>query len=176
MRKVWYLKLILFFAIGVLGGAGAFAMMAPDTARSLLFRHIEWQSLTADEQQILKPLAGKWATMKFAERERWHAIAERYRQMSPTEQKRIQKRMQRWAAATPAQRHAARSNYKKFKGKGAAEKQEAIAAWQNYAAAQGMLDDASEKAAPAADTPKETLAAGSADTLDNKAPAPAANP
>ena len=163
MRSVWCLKFILLLVIAALGGAAAFATIAPDTARTLLFRQIDWQTLNPEEQQILKPLAGKWAGMKYVERERWRILAEHYKQLSPTEQKRIQKRMQRWAAATPGQRHYARSTYKKFKDKQPAEKEEAIAAWQSYAAAHGMADEAGEKTAPP-EAAAKTLAGNQAPT------------
>lgn len=155
MPGVRYLKFILLFIIAVLGAAGAFATIAPDATRAVLFHEVDWRALSADEQQILKPLANRWASMKYVEREHWRALAVHYKQLPPAEQKRIQRRMQRWAAATPGQRHVARDTYKKFKEKAPAEQKEAIAAWQNYAAAQGMLDDPDERAAP----PAQALAA-----------------
>lgn len=167
MRSVWCLKFIFLSIIVALGGAAAFATIAPDTARSLLFRQIDWQALSPAEQEILKPLAGKWASMRYEERERWRILAEHYQQMSPTEQKRIEKRMQRWAEASSRQRHIARDAYRKFKGKKPAEKEQTIVAWHNYAAAQGMLDDPDEKAAPAE---AKTLAAGNVDPDKSTSP------
>lgn len=151
MRRVWYLKLILLLsATALLGGAGALATMGPDNARSILFHQIEWQELTAEQQSILKPLASRWATMKYSERERWRAMAERYKQLPPAEQKRIHGRMQRWAETTSTQRQVARANYRKFREKASPDKkQEAIAAWQNYAATQGLLEYAVDESAAA---------------------------
>lgn len=137
MRQVWYLKLLLLFAIGMLGGAGALATIAPDRVYSAVFPQTGWEALSVQEKEILKPLASKWPTMEYVEQERWRALAGRFPQLSPTEQKRIERRMRRWSAATAVQRHAARIKYQAFKGKTAAEKQEVGAAWQIYSATRG---------------------------------------
>ena len=71
-----------------------------------------WASLTADQQQVLVPLAGEWNRLPSEQRVRWVGIAKRYPSMKPEEQKRVQNRMQKWAKLTPEQRWQARERYR----------------------------------------------------------------
>ena len=71
-----------------------------------------WASLTADQQQVLAPLAGDWNRLAREQKVKWLGIAKRYPGMKPEEQKRIQTRMQKWAKLTPEQRWQARAQYR----------------------------------------------------------------
>ena len=73
----------------------------------------QWASLTADQQQILAPLAPDWDKALTREQKvKWIGITKRYPSMTPEEQKRVQARMHKWAKLTPAQRAQAREQYR----------------------------------------------------------------
>lgn len=73
----------------------------------------QWASLTADQQQILAPLAREWdKALTKQQKVKWIGIAKRYPTMQPEEQQRVQARMQKWAKLTPAQRAQAREQYR----------------------------------------------------------------
>ena len=57
-----------------------------------------WATLTADQQQILAPLAGEWSRLARDQKTKWIGIAKRYPKMKPEEQTRVHNRMQRWAS------------------------------------------------------------------------------
>lgn len=73
----------------------------------------QWASLTADQQQILAPLAADWDQgLTREQKQKWIGITKRYPTMQPEEQNRVQGRMQKWAKLTPAQRAQAREQYR----------------------------------------------------------------
>ena len=73
----------------------------------------QWASLTADQQQVLAPLAREWdKALTKQQRVKWIGITKRYSSMTPEEQQRVQMRMQKWAKLTPAQRAQAREQYR----------------------------------------------------------------
>jgi hypothetical protein len=95
----------------------------------------QWASLTADQQQILAPLAPDWDKgLTRDQRVKWIAIAKRYPRMKPEEQQRIQARMQKWAKLTPAQRAQAREQYRAL-GKITPDRREELRQyWADYQA------------------------------------------
>ena len=95
----------------------------------------QWASLTADQQQILAPLAADWDKQLAREQKvKWLGIAKRYPSMQPEEQKRVQGRMQKWAKLTPEQRWQARERYRNY-GKAAPERREDLRHyWAEYQA------------------------------------------
>ena len=72
----------------------------------------QWGALTANQQQILAPLAGEWNKLGIDHKRKWLGIAKRYPAMKAEEQKRVQSRMQAWAKLTPEQRWQAREQYR----------------------------------------------------------------
>jgi hypothetical protein len=92
-----------------------------------------WASLTADQQQILAPLAPDWDKGLTREQKvKWVGIAKRYPTMKPEEQKRVQTRMQKWAKLTPEQRWQARERYRNI-GKMARDRREELRRyWAEY--------------------------------------------
>jgi Spy/CpxP family protein refolding chaperone len=83
----------------------------------------QWASLTADQQQILAPLAADWDQgLSREQKQKWIGITKRYPSMKPESQKRVQGRMQKWAKLTPAQRAQAREQYRSL-GKVAPDQQ-----------------------------------------------------
>lgn len=93
-----------------------------------------WASLTADQQQVLAPLAGEWSKLARDQKAKWLGIAKRYPSMTPLGQKRVQGRMQRWAKLTPEQRWQARERYRSI-GKAAPSRREELRSyWAEYQA------------------------------------------
>ena len=93
-----------------------------------------WASLTADQQQVLAPLAGEWSKLARDQKTKWLGIAKRYPAMTPLGQKRVQGRMQRWAKLTPEQRWQAREQYRSI-GKAAPSRREELRSyWAEYQA------------------------------------------
>ena len=94
----------------------------------------QWAALTADQQQILSPLAGEWNKYGLQHKKKWLGIAKRYPAMKPEEQKRVQARMQNWAKLTPEQRWQAREQYRSI-GKLAPDRREELRRhWAEYQA------------------------------------------
>jgi hypothetical protein len=93
----------------------------------------QWASLTADQQQVLAPLATDWDKHLTREQKvKWIGIAKRYPTMKAEEQKRVQTRMQKWAKLTPEQRWQARERYRSI-GKIAPDRREELRRyWAEY--------------------------------------------
>jgi hypothetical protein len=91
-----------------------------------------WASLTADQQQVLAPLAGEWSKLSFDQKTKWIGIAKRHPRMKIEEQARVHDRMQRWAKLTTAQRWEAREQYRSI-GKVASDHREKLHRyWAEY--------------------------------------------
>lgn len=95
----------------------------------------QWAALTADQQQVLAPLAGDWDKhLSRDQKVKWLGIAKRYPKMTPQGQKRVQTRMQKWAKLTPQQRDQAREQYRSI-GKLAPDRREELRRhWAEYQA------------------------------------------
>lgn len=94
----------------------------------------QWATLTADQQQMLSPLALEWNKLSLEHKKKWLGIAKRYPAMKPEEQKRVQSRMQRWAKLTPEQRWQAREQYRSI-GKLAPDRRDELRRhWAEYQA------------------------------------------
>ena len=93
-----------------------------------------WAALTADQQQVLAPLAAEWSKLTRAQKTKWLGIAKRYPGMKPGAQKRVQTRMRKWVKLTPEQRWQAREQYRSI-GKMAPQRREELRKyWAEYQA------------------------------------------
>jgi hypothetical protein len=90
-----------------------------------------WSALTAQQRQVLAPLAEDWAGIDAARKQKWLEIALRYPSLSKAEQGRVQQRMAEWARLTPSQRGEVRLNFQQASRTAPAERQ---AQWQAYKA------------------------------------------
>ena len=63
-----------------------------------------WSELEPSEQIALRPLQNDWASIDELGKRKWRRIAERYPEMSATDQERLQNRMTEWAKLTPQER------------------------------------------------------------------------
>lgn len=131
-----FLLTIAIFLASATGGS-AFALTAP-----------KWADLSAQQREILKPLAADWDKLDEARRNKWVVVAKRYPTMQPEEQKRLQGRMAEWARLTPEQRRVARENYQRTKALPPEQKK---AEWQQY---QTLPETQKQRLAAAADERK----------------------
>jgi len=91
-----------------------------------------WASLTADQQQVLAPLAAYWNELMPEQKRKWVGIAKRYPKMKPDQQQRVQRRMAAWAKLTSEQRWQARQQYRNL-GKIAPDRREELRRyWAEY--------------------------------------------
>lgn len=104
--------------LAILSSGAALALTAP-----------KWADLSAQQREILKPLAGDWDKLDETRRNKWVVVAKRYPTMQPEEQKRLQGRMADWARLTPEQRRVARENFQRTKALPPEQKK---AEWQQY--------------------------------------------
>jgi hypothetical protein len=89
-----------------------------------------WAALSADQQKILAPLSGQWATMEEASRDKWLDVANRYPTLSPDAQHKIRDRMTQWSKVPPQQRGEARLRFQNSRQLSPQERQEKWAAYQ----------------------------------------------
>jgi hypothetical protein len=90
-----------------------------------------WGELSADQQAVLRPLAGSWAGLNADQKRKWVAISRNHDKLSPDGRARLQGRMSNWATLTPAERAQARLNYAQSRERSAQDKS---AQWEAYQA------------------------------------------
>lgn len=118
-------------------GAGLAALVlalgAAQAAAQSAKKGLTWADLSAEQQQILAPLAPPhWDELEPERKRKWLGLAKRYPKMTPIGQKRVQTRMRKWAALTPEQRHEAREKYRRME-KLPPEKREKLGEhWSEY--------------------------------------------
>lgn len=90
-----------------------------------------WQDLSPAQQQSLKPLAGKWASLSEERKRKWLAVSKNYPSLPPAEQVKLHSRMAEWVSLSQQQRTQARLNFAETNQLPPAEK---AASWQTYQA------------------------------------------
>jgi hypothetical protein len=93
-----------------------------------------WTALSAEQKQVLAPLASEWGSMDAFRRKKWLGIAQRYPAMSPTEQASVQRNMREWAKLAPEERKQAREQYKTLKKASPEERDAVRQKWEEYTA------------------------------------------
>jgi hypothetical protein len=73
-----------------------------------------WHELTAQQRQILTPVASEWNGFSGPKKQRLLNVAKRYPDMSPAEQLKIQARLPHWTELPQTTRDEARNNMKKL--------------------------------------------------------------
>jgi hypothetical protein len=127
----------------------------------------DWAQLSAEQQQILSPLASDWNNFDERRRKKWLLTAKRYPKMKPEQQQRLQAQMRHWAELTPEQRRIARENYKKL-AKQPPEKREVVK--QKWREHQKLKQGAPKSAPPAAATPAVPAAPATTPAAPTAAP------
>lgn len=121
---------------------------------SSLVGGVEWGTLSAEQREALRPLAGLWPTLRPEHQRKWIALAQQLNRMSAGEQSTLQGRMAKWAKLSAAQRTQARLNFGEVRCVPADEKR---AKWEEYQAL-----PAEERERLAKDRPKPPASAAPA--------------
>ncbi|MDR1967922.1 MAG: DUF3106 domain-containing protein [Burkholderiaceae bacterium] len=98
---------------------------------ALLSGSIEWNTLSVEQRQALRPLSGLWHTLHPSHQRKWIALAHNFNRMGSDEQSTLQGRMAEWAKLTSMQRTEARLNFGEVRRVPADEKR---AKWEEYQA------------------------------------------
>lgn len=75
---------------------------------------LSWDSLTPQQQQVLKPMQDDWAQLPPERQEKMAARAARWESMTPEQRQKAEARMQRWQELTPEQKQKMRERREKF--------------------------------------------------------------
>ena len=108
--------------------SGASPLSRPATARE---DGVRWQTLTAQQREALAPLEKDWPGIDAPRKQKWLALAARFKSLSPGERTRITARMSEWAKLTPAERGQARMRFEEARQLPAPDRS---ARWQAYQA------------------------------------------
>jgi hypothetical protein len=92
---------------------------------------VPWKSLTPAQREALAPLERDWPTIEAQRKQKWIALAARFKTLSPEERARINARMSEWARLTPAERGQARLRFEEARQVPAPDRS---ARWQEYQA------------------------------------------
>ncbi len=88
-----------------------------------------WPSLSPAQREALAPLEREWPSIDAGRKQKWLAIADRFRTLPPTERARITTRMTDWAQLTPAQRGEVRMRFQESRQVGPRDRG---ARWEAY--------------------------------------------
>ena len=92
---------------------------------------VRWQSLAPAQREALAPLERDWPGIDAPRKQKWIALAGRFKTLSPDERSRITARMAEWAKLTPAERGQARIRFEEARQVPAPDRS---ARWQAYQA------------------------------------------
>lgn len=110
---------------------------------------VRWESLTADQRKTLAPLEREWASIDSLRKQKWIALASRFKTLNAGEQARITARMSEWARLTPSERGQARIRFEEARSVPAPDRN---ARWQAY---QALPPDARQRLAERAAAERE---------------------
>lgn len=110
----------------------------------------DWNDLTAQQKQVLQPLAAHWSSMDDTGRDKWVNVATRFPTLSAAEKQRVQERMTQWAKLRPQERGEARLRFQQTRQLTPDERQQKWAAYQALPAEdrQDLTRQAQRKARP----------------------------
>jgi len=92
---------------------------------------VRWASLTPAQREALAPLEHDWPGIDAPRKQKWIALAARFKNLAPDERARINARMVEWAKLTPAERGQARMNFEEARQLPAPDRS---ARWEAYQA------------------------------------------
>jgi len=141
---------------------------------------VRWQALTPTQREVLAPLERDWPTMVSPRKQKWLALAGRFKNLPAEERTRISTRMVEWAKLTPAERGQARMRFEEARQVPALDR---TARWQAYQALpveqrQQFAARAASAASGAREAPVRTtrIARDSKEAKFNVVPSPALTP
>jgi hypothetical protein len=128
---------------------------------------VRWQSLTPAQRETLAPIEREWPAIDSLRKQKWLALAARFKSLSAAEQARITARMSEWARLTPAERGQARLRFEAARELPANDRN---ARWEAY---QALPPDARQRLAErAASSPSAQADAARRDGTAARPPAP----
>lgn len=88
-----------------------------------------WSQLTASQKQILAPFQKQWDSWPVADKRAWIGLANRFPELTQSNQERANRRIREWATLSGEQRNTARSNIKLSRERQRTERAEE---WNRY--------------------------------------------
>lgn len=114
---------------------------------------VRWQALTPAQREALAPLERDWPGIDAPRKQKWIALAARFKTLSPDERARITARMAEWAKLTPAERGQARLRFEEARQLPVPDRSERWRAYQALPPEQRQ--QLAARAASAASAPRE---------------------
>lgn len=116
----------------------------------------EWRALTAQQREVLRPLASQWPEMDDTAREKWLNVADRYGRLPPAEQARVRERMVQWSRLPAQTRGEARLRFQQSRQLPSDERQRKWEAYQSLPAeTREALSRRAQREAQPIELPKE---------------------
>lgn len=91
-----------------------------------------WSSLSAEQRELLAPLAADWNTLTPHKQAHMLDKSREWLALPPPEREKIRERIARWHQMTPEQRKLARENMRKFHQLPQAQRDQLHAAYQHF--------------------------------------------
>jgi len=91
---------------------------------------VRWHALTPAQREALAPLERDWPGIDAPRKQKWLALAARFKTLPPEERDRIHARMVEWAKLTPAERGQARLRFEEARQLPVPDRSEAWRAYQ----------------------------------------------
>ena len=114
---------------------------------------VRWQALTPAQREALAPLERDWPGIDSPRKQKWIALAARFKTLSADERSRITERMVEWAKLTPAERGQARLRFEEARQLPVPDRSERWRAYQALPPEQRQ--QLAARAATAASAPRE---------------------
>jgi hypothetical protein len=114
---------------------------------------IRWHALTPAQRDALAPLERDWPGIDAPRKQKWVALAARFKTLPAEERARIHERMVEWAKLTPAERGQARLRFEEARQLGVPDRNEAWRAYQALPPEQ--RERLAARAATAASSPRD---------------------
>jgi len=115
---------------------------------------VRWSALTPSQREALAPLEHDWRGIDAARKQKWIALAARFKTLAPEERARITARMSEWAKMTPAERGQARLRFEEARQLPVPDRGERWRAYQALPTEQ--REQLAARAATAASAPRDT--------------------
>jgi uncharacterized protein DUF3106 len=154
-------------ACAVFAGCAVHAIaQAPLVPVALREEGVRWQALTPAQREALAPLERDWASIDAQRKQKWIALAARFKTISPEERARITERMAEWAKLTPTERGQARLRFEEARQLPDSDRSERWRAYQ--ALPPEKRQQLAARAASAASAPREASAKPARPARDSK--------
>jgi len=127
---------------------------------------VRWHALTPTQREALAPLERDWPGIDAPRKQKWVALAARFRTLPPEERARIHERMVEWAKLTPAERGQARLRFEEARQLGIPDRNEAWRAYQALPPEQRV--QLAARAAKAASAPRDAASKPTKTGRDSK--------